>query len=113
MINSLSLSIIINKRYMKTMRKERDPRVSVKKTPLTKSEMIQKIQLTEAAMFLELKKSEREYGAEDRLTGMVRTQWSAVNTMMKSLGIPEDNALPDNREATAIIIERIESFKKA
>jgi hypothetical protein len=30
---------------MKTMRKERDPRVSVKKTPLTKAEMISKIQL--------------------------------------------------------------------
>ena len=97
---------------MKTMRKERDPRVSVKKTPLTKSEMITKIQLTEAAMFLELKKTEREYGPEDRLTGMIRTQWSAVNSVMKSLGIPEDNALPDNQEATAIIIERIEAFKK-
>ena len=98
---------------MKTMRKERDPRVKVKQMPLTKAEMISKIQLTEAAMFLELKKTEREYGTEDRLTGMIRTQWSAVNSVMKSLGIPEDNALPDNREATAIIIERIESFKKA
>ena len=98
---------------MKTMRKERDPRVSVKKTPLTKAEMISKIQLQEAALFLELKKSEREYGTDDRLTGMIRTQWSAVNSMMKSLGIPEDNALPDNREATAIIIERIEAQQKA
>ena len=98
---------------MKTMRKERDPRVSVKKTPLTKSEMITKIQLTEAEMFLELKKSEREYGTDDRLTGMIRTQWSAVNSMMKSLGIPEDNTLPDNQAATAIIIERIEAQQKA
>jgi hypothetical protein len=98
---------------MKTMRKERDPRVSVKKTPLTKAEMISKIQLQEAALFLELKKSEREYGTDDRLTGMIRTQWSAVNSMMKSLGIPEDNALPDNQAATAIIIERIEAQQKA
>jgi hypothetical protein len=98
---------------MKAMKKERDPKVSVKKTPLTKAEMIASIQQREAAMFLELKKSEREYGTEDRLTNMIRSQWSAVNTMMKSLGIPEDNTLPDNQEATAIIIERIEAQQKA
>ena len=98
---------------MKAMKKERDPRVSVKKAPLTKAEMIASIQLTEAALFLELKKSEREYGTDDRLTSMIRTQWSAVNSMMKSLGIPEDNALPDNKEATMIIIARIEAQQKA
>ena len=92
---------------MKAQRKERDPRVKVKQMPLTKAAMIASIQLREAAMFLELKKSEREYGTEDRLTNMIRSQWSAVNTMMKSLGIPEDNMLPDNREATAIIMERL------
>ena len=95
------------------MRKERDPKVKVKQMPLTKAAMIQKIQLTEAAMFLELKKSEREYGSDDRLTNMIRSQWSAVNTMMKSLGIPEDNALPDNQEATMIIIERIARQQEA
>jgi len=98
---------------MKAQRKERDPKVKVKQMPLTKAAMIQKIQLREAAMFLELKKSEREYGSDDRLTNMIRSQWSAVNTMMKSLGIPEDNTLPDNREATAIICERIEAQQKA
>ena len=98
---------------MKAMRKERDPKVKVKTMPLTKAAMIQKIQLTEAAMFLELKKTEREYGSDDRLTNMIRSQWSAVNTMMKSLGIPEDNALPDNQEATAIIIERIARQQEA
>jgi len=98
---------------MKAQRKERDPRVSVKKAPLTKAEMISKIQLQEAALFLELKKSEREYGSDDRLTSMIRTQWSAVNSVMKSLGIPEDNALPDNQEATAIIIERIARQQEA
>jgi hypothetical protein len=92
---------------MKTAKRERNPKVRVKSMPLTKAEMITTIQRREAAMFLELKKSEREYGAEDRLTNMLRSQWSAVNTMMKSLGIPEDNKLPDNQEATAIIISRI------
>lgn len=96
---------------MKAQRKERDPKVSVKKMSLTKTEMIRKIQLQEAAMFLELKKSEREYGSDDSLTNMIRTQWSSVNSMMKSLGIPEDNTLPDNQEATAIICERIAKHK--
>ena len=98
---------------MKAVKKERDPRVSVKKAPLTKAAMIASIQLREAAMFLELKKSEREYGSDDRLTNMLRSQWSSVNSMMKSLGIPEDNALPDNREATAIICERIARQQEA
>ena len=98
---------------MKAQRKERDPRVSVKKAPLTKAAMIASIQLREAAMFLELKKSEREYGSEDRLTNMLRSQWSSVNSMMKSLGIPEDNTLPDNVEATAIICERIAKQREA
>ena len=98
---------------MKAQRKERDPKVKVKTMPLTKAEMIRKIQLQEAAMFLELKKTEREYGSDDRLTNMIRSQWSSVNTMMKSLGIPEDNALPDNQEATAIIIERIARQQEA
>jgi hypothetical protein len=92
---------------MKTAKRERNTKVRVKSMPLTKTEMIASIQLREAAMFLELKKSEQEYGAEDRLTNMLRSQWSAVNTMMKSLGIPEDNKLPDNQEATEIIIRRI------
>ena len=98
---------------MKAQRKERDPKVKVKQMPLTKAAMIRKIQLQEAAMFLELKKTEREYGSDDRLTNMIRSQWSSVNTMMKSLGIPEDNALPDNQEATAIIIERIARQQEA
>ena len=98
---------------MKAQRKERDLKVKVKQMPLTKAAMIASIQLREAAMFLELKKSEREYGSDDRLTNMIRSQWSAVNSMMKSLGIPEDNALPDNKEATAIIIERIARQQEA
>jgi len=98
---------------MKAVKKERDPRVSVKKAPLTKAAMIASIQLREAAMFLELKKSEREYGSDDRLTNMLRSQWSSVNSMMKSLGIPEDNTLPDNQEATAIICERIARQQEA
>ena len=47
---------------MKAQRKEQVSGMTVKvikKTPLTKAEMVNKIQLTEAAMFLELKKAEK------------------------------------------------------
>jgi hypothetical protein len=100
---------------MKTQKKERDPKVRVKtvKAQLTKAEMIASIQLREAAMFLELKKSEREYGSDNSLTNLLRNQWSAVNTCMQSLGIKSDLNLPDNQEATAIICERIEKQQEA
>lgn len=98
---------------MKAIKKERDLRVSVKKMSLTKTEMIRKIQLTEAAMFLELKRSEQDYGSDDRLTNTLRSQWSSVNTLMRSLSIESDFQLPDNQAATAIICERIAMQREA
>ena len=98
---------------MKTMRKERDPKVSVKKTPLTKAEMVSKMQLTEAAMFLDLKKAEQEHGRDSKWTAMLRSQWNTVNQLMGNLGIPTDFQLPDNMAATAIIMERIRQQEQA
>ena len=98
---------------MKTAKRERDPKVTTKRMPLTKTEMIRKIQLTEAALFLELKKTERQYGKADQLTNMLRTQWSSVNTLMRSLNIESDHLLPDNQEAVAIICERIAKQREA
>ena len=98
---------------MKAQRKERDPKVSVKKMPLTKAAMIDSIQRHEAALFLELKRSQRDYGRNADFTNQLRSQWCAVNTLMHSLGINEDYALPDNQEATAIICERIAKQREA
>ena len=94
---------------MKAQRKEQVSGLTVKvikKTPLTKAEMVNKIQLAEAAMFLELKKAEQEHGSDSRWTGMLRSQWNTVNELMLTLGIDLDFRLPDNQEATAIICER-------
>ena len=94
---------------MKAMRKERNPRVSVKitKTPLTKSQMIETLQRFEAAAFLELKRSERDYGSNASFTDQCRTRWAGINDTLKALGIEHDFMLPDNVEATSIICERI------
>ena len=94
---------------MKAIKKERNPKVTVKKikVTLTKAQMIASIQQREAAMFLELKEAERDYGTESKLTLQLRSQWASVNRLMESLGIAHGFALPDNIKATAIITERI------
>ena len=94
---------------MKAQRKERDPKVRVKtvKATLTKSQMIATVQRLEAAAFLELKESERDYGSDSNFTTQCRTRWAGINATMTSLGIEQDFALPDNQAATAIVLERI------
>ena len=94
---------------MKTQRKERDPKVRVKtvKTPLTKSQMIATMQRFEAAAFLELKESERDYGTDANFTTQCRTRWAGINDTMKALCVPQDFTLPDNVKAMAIIVELI------
>lgn len=100
---------------MKTQKKERDPRVTVKavKPTLTKAQMIQTIQRFEAAAFLELKESERDYGSDASFTNQCRTRWAGINSILGALGIEQDFTLPDNQAATAIICERIAKQREA
>ena len=94
---------------MKAIKKERNPKMTVKKikVTLTKSQMIATVQRLEAAAFLELKESERDYGSDSNFTNQCRTRWAGINATMTALGIEQDFRLPDNVEATAIICERI------
>ena len=91
---------------MKAVKKERDPRVSVKtvKAALTKAQMIQEIQKTEAALFLELKQAAYDFGYDDAFTGRRRAAYSAVYTLMKSLGIEPDFQLADNQKAMEVML---------
>ena len=93
---------------MKAKRKERVAGVSVKRTTaLTKSEMIAAIQRLEAHLFLKLKTTEEAFGQDSRFTESDRTRWAGVNDAMTAMGIRPDNTLPDNIEATDIIIKRV------
>lgn len=93
---------------MKAKRKERVAGVTVKRiAPLTKAEMIVAIQRLEAQLFLRLKNTEEAFGQDDSLTKSDRTRWAGVNEVMEAIGIRPDNTLPDNQEATKIIIERL------
>ena len=94
---------------MKAIKKERNPKMTVKKikATLTKSQMIATLQRMEAAAFLELKESERDYGSESSFTNQCRTRWAGINATLTALGIQQDFLLPDNQAATAIVLERI------
>lgn len=100
---------------MKAQRKERDPKVRVKtvKATLTKSQMIATVQQLEAAAFLELKESERDYGSDASFTNQCRTRWAGINATMTALGIEQDFRLPDNVKAIAIVCERIAKQREA
>ena len=100
---------------MKAVKKERDPKMTVKKikATLTKSQMVSTLQRMEAAAFLELKQAERDYGTDASFTTMCRTSWAGINATLTALGIQQDFRLPDNVKATAIICERIEKQQDA
>ena len=97
---------------MKTQRKERDPKMTVKKTPLTKSHMISTLQRMEAAAWLELKQAEHAQ-ATTLWIDSLRARWATLESAMNALGIQADFQLPDNKEATAIICERIARQQEA
>jgi len=92
---------------MKTAKRERNSKVTVKRMPLTKAEMIATIQRREAAMWLTLKETEECWGPDDDITVIARARWSAIHDMMNVLGIHSDGLLSDNLAATEIIIRRI------
>ena len=66
---------------------------------MTKKNMIATIQQTEAAAWLELRKSQLYFGREADITQKNRREWSALHELMTKLGIASDFALPDNVEA--------------
>jgi hypothetical protein len=70
---------------------------------MTKKEMIKKIQLQEATLFLRAKQYEFDYGREDGLTQNALQKWIGVNNMMESLGISTDATLPEARDAGELI----------
>jgi hypothetical protein len=78
----------------------------MKKT-MTKAAMVAEIQKTDARAWLELKQAESRYGREDEYVCNLRARWATIRNMMEAVGIQEDHALPDNQEATEIMIRRI------
>lgn len=74
---------------------------------MTKAAMIKAIQVADARAWLELKQAESRYGTEDEYVCNLRARWATIRNMMEAVGIQEDHTLPDNQEATEIIIRRI------
>ena len=72
---------------------------------MTKKEMIQRIQLQEATLFLQALQIELDYGRDATLHCTAINKWLGVNNMMQDLGIPEDLTLPEAREAAELIYQ--------
>ena len=66
---------------------------------MTKAEMIETIQQTEAAMYLEYCKYKRLYGKDHAITVTCRKRWAAVMDLMSNLKLKADCTLPDNQLA--------------
>lgn len=66
---------------------------------MKKAEMIETIQKTEAAMYLEYCKYKRLYGKDHAITVTCRKRWAAVMDLMSNLKLKTDCTLPDNQLA--------------
>jgi len=67
---------------------------------MTKAEMIETIQKTEAAMYLEYCKYKSLFGKDHAITVTLRKRWAAVMDLMSNLKLKADCTLPDNQLAT-------------
>ena len=78
---------------------------------MKKKDLITETQKMEAKFWLELKHAEFNYGAEDRLTISLRARWVVMDQLFDVLGLSSDPTLPDNKDATALVMARIEKQK--
>lgn len=54
---------------------------------MTKKQMVEQIQTTEAKVWKELQEAKKLWGQDDPLTTNLRSQWSAVYSLREALGI--------------------------
>jgi hypothetical protein len=86
----------------------------MKKTKtMTKAAIVVEIQKTDAMMWLELKRAEQRYGAEDEFVSTLRARWATIHNMMESVGIQADHTLPEAEEATRIMMQRLYGEQEA
>jgi hypothetical protein len=80
---------------------------------MTKKGMIEVIQQREAEAWLQVKVDEKLFGREHTLTSKSRGEWCKIHNLMEDLEIKSNNLLPENQEASRMIIERMkeEEFK--
>jgi len=74
---------------------------------MTKKQMIEVIQQKEAEAWLQVKVDEKLFGREHIITSKSRGEWCKIKNLMDDLEIEPNNLLPENQEATRMIIERV------
>ena len=73
---------------------------------MTKKQMIEVIQQKEAEAWLQVKVDEKLFGREHNLVSKSRGEWCKIHNLMEDLEIKPNNLLPENQEATRMIIEK-------
>ena len=73
---------------------------------MTKKEMIEVIQQREAEAWLQVKVDEKLFGREHIVTSKSRGEWCKIKNLMDDLKLEPNNLLPENREATEMIMEK-------
>ena len=75
---------------MTAVKKERNPKMTVKKinVTVTKKQMVDQIQTTEAKVWKEFQEAKQLWGQDDPITTRLRTTWSAMYSLREALGIP-------------------------
>jgi hypothetical protein len=70
---------------------------------MTKKEMIEKMQLVEAAAWLKFRTAHASMGQDHSITNRFRSEWCAIASVLQQVGVKADQWLPDNRAAFDII----------
>jgi len=80
---------------------------------MTKKQMIEKMQLLEAAAWLRFQETKTLWGSEEPITNKRRAAWCAVNHLMEELDVPRDHQLPDNRAALVLCFKADQADREA
>jgi hypothetical protein len=75
---------------MTAVKKERNPKMTVKNinVTVTKKQMVEQIQTSEARAWKEFQEAKQLWGQDDPITTRRRTTWSTMYSLREALGIP-------------------------
>ena len=80
---------------------------------MTKNQMIEKMQLLEAAAWLHFREAHEAWGSGDSITNKRRAAWCAVSGVLDEVGVAANQQLPDNLAALSICIREAAAKREA
>ncbi len=80
---------------------------------MTKNQMIEKMQLLEAAAWLKFRTAHASMGQDHSITNRYRAAWCAVSSVLDEVGVAANQQLPDNLAALSICLREAEAKRTA